>query len=57
MAKFKRYYCLTASNHLQDIVDHHVKDHKAFKSKVKEKTLEGKSFGFIPGDVLTDSNF
>ena len=62
MAKFKCYYCPTASNNLQDIADHHVKDHKAFKLKVKEKTLEDKSgkwrsqtkdFDFIAGDTLT----
>ena len=27
MAKFKCYYCPTASSNLQDIVDHHVKHH------------------------------
>ena len=62
MAKFKCYYCPTASSNLQDIVDHPVKDHKAFKLKVKEKTLEDKSgkwrsqtkdFDFIAGDTLT----
>jgi hypothetical protein len=68
MAKFKCYYCPTASSnlHVQDIVDHHVKDHKAFKLKVKEKTLEEKlgkwrfqtkDFDLIAGDVLTDSIF
>jgi hypothetical protein len=40
MAKFKCYYCPTASSNLQDIVDQYVKDHKAFKIKVKEKNLE-----------------
>jgi hypothetical protein len=40
MAKFKCYYCPTASSNLQDIVDHHVKDHKALKLKIKVKTLE-----------------
>jgi hypothetical protein len=43
MAQFKCYNCPTASKNLQDIVDHPVKDHKTFKSKVKEKTLEEKS--------------
>jgi hypothetical protein len=66
VAKLKSYYHPTASNNLQDIVDHHVKDHKAFKLKVKEKTLEEKSgkwrfqtkyFDFIAGDVLNDSTF
>jgi hypothetical protein len=42
MALFKCYYCPTASSNLQDTVDHPVKDHKAFKLKVKEKTLEEK---------------
>jgi hypothetical protein len=51
---------------LQDIVDHHVKGHKAFKLNVKEKNLEEKSgkwgfktkdFDFIAGNVLTDSIF
>jgi hypothetical protein len=60
MAKFKCYFCPSASNNLQDIVDHHDKDQKAFKLKIKEKTLEEKSgkwgfrtkdFDFIPGDV------
>ena len=40
MAKFKCYYCPTASSNLQDIGDHHVKDHKAFTLKIKVKTLE-----------------
>jgi hypothetical protein len=40
MVQFKCYYCPTASSNLQDIVDHHVKDHKAFKLKIKKK--EGK---------------
>jgi hypothetical protein len=31
IAKFKCYYCPTVSSNLQDIVDHHVKDHKAFR--------------------------
>jgi hypothetical protein len=66
MAKFKCFYCPTASNNLEDIVDHHVKDHKAFKLKVKEKTLEEKSgkwgfqtkdFDFITGDVQSESIF
>jgi hypothetical protein len=64
MVKFKCYYCPTASYNLQDIVDHDVKDHKAFKLKVKEKTLEDKSgkwrfqakdFDFIAGDALNDN--
>ena len=66
MAKFKCYYCPTASNNLQDIADHHVRDHKAFKLKVKEKTLEDKSgkwrfqtkdFDSIAGDTLNDNIF
>jgi hypothetical protein len=41
----KRAKCnaTTASNNLQDLVHHYVKDHKAFKLKVKEITLEEKS--------------
>jgi hypothetical protein len=44
----------------------HVKDHKALKLKVKEKTLEDKSgkwrsqtkdFDFIAGDTLNDNIF
>jgi hypothetical protein len=51
---------------IQDIVDHHVKDHKAFTLKGKEKNLEEKSgklgfqtkdFDFIAGNVLSDSIF
>jgi hypothetical protein len=66
MAKFKCYYCPTASSKIQDILDHHVKDHKAFKLKIKVKILEEKSgkwgfqtkdFDFIAGDVLNDSIF
>jgi hypothetical protein len=46
-------------------LDHHVKDHKAFKLKVKEKILEDKSgkwrfqtkdFDFIVGDALSGDN-
>jgi hypothetical protein len=42
MAKFKCYNYPTASNNLHDIVHHHVKNHKAFILKVKEKNFGGK---------------